>query len=116
MNTSANVPSRPGAHRKEVRRLPGATKSLDQLRGYWDKHARTYDKQMSFMERRFFADTRPWVCQQATGAVLEVAIGTGLNLQWYPRDIQLTGIDLSPVMLERASQRAQRDGRWRPFR
>ena len=49
------------------------------LRRYWDKHARNYDKQIAFWERRLFADGRQWVCAQAVGDVLEVAIGTGRN-------------------------------------
>lgn len=31
-----------------------------------------------------FGDTRRWVCPRAAGQVLEVAIGTGLNLPHYP--------------------------------
>ncbi|WP_461143897.1 class I SAM-dependent methyltransferase [Salinifilum aidingensis] len=80
------------------------------LRRHWDKHARTYDRQMGFAERRFFGDTREWLCRQAEGAVLEVAVGTGLNLDFYPSDVQLTGIDFSPGMLEHARNRADAAG------
>jgi ubiquinone/menaquinone biosynthesis C-methylase UbiE len=66
---------------------------------------------MAFWDRRFFGDTREWVCRQAEGDVLEVAIGTGLNLPWYPADARLTGIDLSPAMLEHARHRADETGR-----
>lgn len=81
------------------------------LRRYWDKHAGSYDKQMGFFDRRLFKDTRDWVCGQARGDVLEVAIGTGLNLDRYPAEVRLTGIDLSPEMLAHARQRADRLGR-----
>jgi hypothetical protein len=37
-------------------------KRARRLRRYWDKHARTYDKQMAFWERRLFGDGRHWVC------------------------------------------------------
>lgn len=88
------------------------TSSAEQrLRRHWDKHAAGYDKQFQFMERRFFPDTRDWVCAQATGQVLEVAIGSGLNLDHYPAAVRLTGIDLSPVMLGKARQRAAQLGR-----
>lgn len=66
---------------------------------YWNSHALFYEKQMAFWERRLFDDGRAWVCSQATGDVLEVGIGTGRNLPYYPQDIRLTGIDFSPVML-----------------
>jgi hypothetical protein len=31
---------------------------------------------MGFWDRRLFRDSRAWVCGQATGETLEVAIGT----------------------------------------
>jgi ubiquinone/menaquinone biosynthesis C-methylase UbiE len=86
-------------------------KRAQQLRRYWDNHARNYDRQMAFWERRLFADGRSWVCSQATGDVLEVAIGTGRNLGYYPDGIRLTGIEFSPAMLELARRQAEQLGR-----
>ncbi|GAA2311520.1 hypothetical protein GCM10010149_72770 [Nonomuraea roseoviolacea subsp. roseoviolacea] len=40
------------------------------LRTYWDRQAVTYDQRMAFAERRFFGDTRAWLCRQAVGEVL----------------------------------------------
>ena len=37
--------------------------------------------------------------------VLEVGVGTGLSLPLYPRDVKITGIDLSREMLEKARRR-----------
>jgi ubiquinone/menaquinone biosynthesis C-methylase UbiE len=54
----------------------------------------------------FGRDARPWVCAQAKGDVLDVAVGTGLNLPHYPPGVRLTGVDLSPVMLAAAAKRA----------
>jgi len=85
-------------------------KRARRLRRYWDKHARTYDQQMAFWERRLFGDGRAWVCTQASGDVLEVAIGTGRNLPFYPHGIRLTGIEFSPAMLQLARQQADRLG------
>jgi len=79
-------------------------------RRYWDKESASYDKQMQFFERLLSPDSRAWVCRQATGNTLEVAIGTGLNLPFYPAEVQLTGIDFSPAMLELARQRADQLG------
>ena len=40
-----------------------------------------------------------------TGAkVLEVGVGTGLSLDSYPRDVSVTGVDLSEAMLAEAQQ------------
>jgi ubiquinone/menaquinone biosynthesis C-methylase UbiE len=78
---------------------------------YWDKHSRTYDREMRFWDRHLFGDSRYWACGQATGQVLEVAVGTGLNVDAYPDDITLTGIDLSEPMLDIARARSTELGR-----
>jgi phosphatidylethanolamine/phosphatidyl-N-methylethanolamine N-methyltransferase len=40
--------------------------------------------------------------------VLEVGVGTGLSLPLYPGNVQITGIDLSREMLEKARRRVER--------
>ena len=40
--------------------------------------------------------------------ILEVGVGTGINLGLYPRDCSVTGIDLSDSMLEKAYERVAR--------
>jgi ubiquinone/menaquinone biosynthesis C-methylase UbiE len=84
--------------------------SLDRLRKHWDRQSAGYDQKMDRAER-LFGDTRSWVCRQATGQVLEVAVGTGLNLGLYPEQATVTGMDLSPAMLELARKRAAELGR-----
>ncbi len=66
---------------------------------YWDRKSSTYDKEMSFWDRRLFGDSREWACGRAAGQVLEVAVGTGLNLPHYPGHVTVTGLDLSEQML-----------------
>jgi len=78
---------------------------------YWDKKSQSYDREMRFFERVLFGDSRDWACSQASGDVLEVAVGTGLNFDAYPSDVRLTGIDLSDEMLEIARNRARDLGR-----
>jgi ubiquinone/menaquinone biosynthesis C-methylase UbiE len=84
---------------------------IERWHRYWDKKSRSYDREMRFMERVLFGDSRVWACSQASGDVLEVAVGTGLNLDSYPREIRLTGIDLSEPMLEIGRMRARELGR-----
>lgn len=91
--------------------MPVSAEQRRRWRRYWDRHARGYDRQMGYFDRVLFGDTRRWVCSQASGEVLEVAIGTGLNLEHYPGDVALTGVDLSPAMLEIAQRRARELGR-----
>ena len=90
--------------------MSAAQVNRDRWRRYWDKHSASYDKQMRFFDRVLFADSRAWVCALAAGHTLEVAVGTGLNLPFYPAGVQLTGIDFSPAMLGIARRRAEHLG------
>ncbi len=79
---------------------------------HWDRAAPSTDASMRFMDRVLFRDSREWVCgQAATGEVLEVAVGTGLNLPHYRPEVELVGVDLSPAMVELARGRARETGR-----
>ncbi|MDN5934512.1 MAG: class I SAM-dependent methyltransferase [Pseudonocardia sp.] len=78
---------------------------------YWDRAAPRTDDAMRLMDRMLFGDSRAWVCGRAVGDVLEVAVGTGLNLAHYPAGVTLRGIDLSPAMVELARARAAELGR-----
>lgn len=83
---------------------------LERVRRIYDESSGSYDSKIRFPERLLFKGGREWVCSQARGEVLEVAIGTGRNLPFYPKEIHLTGVDLSPAMLEAARTRAQELG------
>jgi ubiquinone/menaquinone biosynthesis C-methylase UbiE len=82
----------------------------ERVRRVQDKGARHYDRQISFFERILFGDGRAWVCSQARGRVLELAAGTARNLPFYPEDVQITGIELSPEMLAIGRKRAEELG------
>jgi len=79
----------------------------ERTRRLWDRYASRYDREIRRSERLLFPGGRSWVCSRTRGEVLEVAIGTGLNLPYYPQGITLTGIDLSPAMLAIARDRAE---------
>jgi ubiquinone/menaquinone biosynthesis C-methylase UbiE len=80
-------------------------------RRVWDQSAPKYDRQIEFLERIWFAGGREWIGARARGRILEVAIGTGRNLDHYPADATITGVELSPAMLDLARQRATTLGR-----
>jgi ubiquinone/menaquinone biosynthesis C-methylase UbiE len=82
----------------------------DRIRHHYDKSAATYDREMRFWERLLFGDGRSWICSQAAGRVLEIAIGTGRNLRFYSSEVALTGVELSPAMLDLARTRAAKLG------
>ena len=42
--------------------------------------------------------------------ILEVGVGTGINVPMYPRDCDIVGIDFSSSMLEKARERVERKG------
>ena len=77
----------------------------ERVRRLMDKGAPRYDRQMNFFDRVLFPGGREWACSQAKGDVLEIAIGSGRNLAFYPERTSLTAIEFSPEMLELAKQR-----------
>ena len=75
-------------------------------RARYDRLARLYDR-MAFMDKGGMMDWRARVWSLVRGGrVLEVGVGTGKNFPFYPAGAQVTAIDFSPRMLERARQRA----------
>jgi ubiquinone/menaquinone biosynthesis C-methylase UbiE len=87
-----------------------AVDETTRVRDVQDKHAGSYDRQMNFFDRVLFADGREWACSHAEGEVLEIAVGTGRNLEHYPAGVKLTAIEFSPEMLAIARKRAEAIG------
>ncbi len=52
------------------------------------------------------------VVNQTGGQVLEVGVGTGLALPYYAPEIEVTGIDFSEDMLERARAKVAEENLW----
>jgi ubiquinone/menaquinone biosynthesis C-methylase UbiE len=88
----------------------GNVNPTERVRGFYQRYAPRYDRETSYYDRFLLGDRRAKLCGQARGSVLEVAIGTGRNLPFYPRGIQLTGIDFTAAMLEIARDRAHNLG------
>lgn len=82
----------------------------ERVRRIWNNNAPKYDRQIALMEKWLFKDGREWIGARTSGNVLEVAIGTGRNLPFYPLEVRLIGVDLSPEMLKIARRRADELG------
>ena len=74
----------------------------------YDRLAPIYDRMERGMERRF-TPVRAALWQRVRGPrVLEIGVGTGANMPFYPPGIDITAVDLSPQMLAQARARAAR--------
>ncbi len=94
-----------------LRREAARLRSTERVRRHYDRSAGSYDRIISWAEKALFGIGREWVCSRARGEVLEIAVGTGRNLPFYTEDVRLTGIELSPKMLDIARRRAGELGR-----
>jgi ubiquinone/menaquinone biosynthesis C-methylase UbiE len=88
-----------------------SARPVDRVRGFYERYATDYDRWTDQFDRLLLGEGRRRICARARGHVLEVAVGTGRNLAFYPRDARLTGLDLSPAMLAIAGRRAAESGR-----
>jgi ubiquinone/menaquinone biosynthesis C-methylase UbiE len=81
------------------------------VRDYFDAHAGSYDRQIGVAERRLLGEQRSWATSRAQGTVLELAVGTGLNLPLYPDAVRhVVGVDISGRMLDLARARSRTAG------
>jgi ubiquinone/menaquinone biosynthesis C-methylase UbiE len=87
---------------------PNALK--EEIRSKYNRIARWYDVLEGVPEVCGVSQLRRQLLRRASGQVLEVAIGTGKNLRYYPKTCRLTGVDVSPAMLAIAQKRAARLG------
>ncbi|MGH2651629.1 MAG: class I SAM-dependent methyltransferase, partial [Actinomycetota bacterium] len=79
------------------------------VRAVYTKLAGRYDRIIRLWDRVLgLEDDRRWICSRACGDVLEIGIGTGTNLPFYPAGVRITGIDVTPAMLDVAQRRAAR--------
>ncbi len=70
--------------------------------------AALYDLILRSVEKKFLGAHRAYLAGGATGRVLDVGCGTGLNFGYYPSEAEVVGIDPDPHMLRRARVRADR--------
>ncbi len=73
----------------------------------FDDLAQDYDQLTKWGERFLMRRLRRRLLWGVKGNVLEIGVGTGLNFSYYPKDIQLFGIDVSEAMLDKAHFKAE---------
>ena len=79
-----------------------------QTQSRYNRIAPVYDLMEAIVERFAFRRWRERLWSQVEGnRVLEVGVGTGKNIPHYPSGVQVTAVDLSDKMLERARRRVQ---------
>jgi ubiquinone/menaquinone biosynthesis C-methylase UbiE len=87
-----------------------ASKEIRRQQRAWRRHAASYDRKVERAEQTMLDGSREWVGARAEGRVLEVAVGTGRDLPYYPAGVRIVGLDLSPEMLAIARERATESG------
>jgi phosphatidylethanolamine/phosphatidyl-N-methylethanolamine N-methyltransferase len=94
-----------------------ATRALSVTAVENDFVTRVYEKLASVYDLTFGPTLHPGRLQardrmgvKPGDRILEVGVGTGINIALYPRNCHITGIDLSTPMLEKAHERVSRDG------
>jgi ubiquinone/menaquinone biosynthesis C-methylase UbiE len=72
----------------------------------YDRFARWYDWVEGVPDLLGVSKLRQRLLRRASGRVLEVAVGTGKNLRYYPPGCRIIAVDLSREMLDVARKRA----------
>lgn len=72
----------------------------------YDRFARWYDWVEGVPDLLGVQRLRRRLLRRASGRVLEIAVGTGKNLRYYPPGCRITAVDISPAMLNVARKRA----------
>ncbi len=82
---------------------------MDKKKTY-NRIAWIYDFLDQSFEQNRYKPLRPLIMDGLSGALLDAGVGTGRNFPYYPDTCEVTGIDLSPAMLERARRRKEELG------
>jgi ubiquinone/menaquinone biosynthesis C-methylase UbiE len=85
---------------------------ITSTRRRYERLSLVYDLVESPMEGLRFSEWRARLPERIQGKwVLEVGVGTGKNIPYYPKETEVCAIDVSPRMLRRAKKRAELLGR-----
>lgn len=85
------------------------TKSSRNVQTRYNRIAANYDLWDTIPEGLFYRSWRRRLWDRVTAeSILEIGVGTGKNIHFYPPGARVTGIDISSKMLEKAETRATR--------
>ena len=85
-------------------------KATEAARKRYDRIAPLYDMMQGFAEVLNYGRWRRLQWSKVEGNdILEVGAGTGKNFPWYPAGAEVTAVDFSQRMLERARARSERN-------
>lgn len=79
----------------------------DRARDIWDRNSALYDM-FTFMEvRGKNAKVQAEMLKETRGRILEVGIGTGHSIEFFPEGSEVVGIDISEKMLRKAKAKTE---------
>jgi len=84
-------------------------KATDIAKRRYNRIAPLYDLMEGLIERSRYSKWREFLWSKVGGThILEVGVGTGKNFPYYPADAEITAVDFSEKMLERAKDKANK--------
>jgi ubiquinone/menaquinone biosynthesis C-methylase UbiE len=86
-------------------------KNTEKIKRRYNRIAKVFDLTEVMMERGQMKLWRAALWKEAKGKILEVGVGTGKNIRYYPQDADITAIDFSERMLEKARVKAEKAGK-----
>lgn len=86
-------------------------KETEKIKKRYDRISKVYDWLEQPMEWMMFEKWRQEVSESLKGKVLEIGVGTGKNIPYYPEGAEVTAIDFSGKMLARAKKKAEKTGK-----
>ena len=79
----------------------------NKVKDRYNRIARFYDF-LEYPMEKGLSRWREKLLEDAEGKTLEVGIGTGKNMLYYPEEVELTGIDFSKEMIAKAEKRLKK--------
>jgi len=96
-------------HYKSIKRIrsENMNKHTEKIRNRYNRVSKFYDIMDKPMEMMTPETWRKEILNGVEGKVLEVGVGTGKNIKYYPDLVDITGIDFSEKMLDKAKEKAR---------